>query len=105
MNRILLSLTVGALAGIIDIIPMFMQKLDRYSIASAFIQWVILGFVINHIEFGVGGWLKGLIVAVLLSIPVIALVVKADPKSAVPIVVMSAILGSVVGLISDKFIK
>lgn len=104
MDKILLSIVLGTLAGVIDIIPMFMQKLDRYSIASAFIQWVVLGFVITHIEFGVGGWLKGLIVAVLLSIPVIVLVAKADPKSAVPIIVMSAILGSAVSFIGDKFI-
>jgi len=104
MNKILLSLALGAFAGIIDIIPMLMQKLDKHSIASAFIQWVILGFVITHMEFGIEGWLKGLIVAVILSVPVIVLVVKTDPKSSVPIIVMSAILGSVVGFVGDKLI-
>lgn len=100
MTRILLSLVLGAAAGIVDIIPMFLQKLDKYSITSAFIQWILLGFVITFIDFGVDGWLKGLIMAVLLSLPVLILVIKSDPKSALPILVMSAVLGSVVGAVS-----
>ena len=105
MGKILLVLILGAAAGIIDIIPMILQKLDRYSIISAFIQWVAAAFVITHIQFGVESWLKGLIVAVLMALPVIVLVMKNDVKSVMPILVMSAILGSVVGLVGDRVIK
>lgn len=84
---------------------MIFQKLDKYSIASAFIQWVVVAFVVSHIEFGVGGWLKGLIIAVLMALPVIVLVMKTDAKSVMPIVVMSVILGSIVGFAADKFVK
>ncbi len=105
MGKILLSLLLGAAAGVIDIVPMFLQKLDRHSIISAFIQWLVAAFVITHIQFGVEGWLKGLIVAVLMALPVIVLVMKTDVKSVIPILVMSAILGSIVGFVGDRFIK
>lgn len=105
MEKLLLALFTGIIAGIIDIVPMILQKLDKYSIISAFIQWIVVTFVIIHIEFGMVGWLKGLIVAVLMSLPVIVLIMKNDAKSTVPILIMSIILGSLVGFISDIYGK
>ena len=103
MKNILLSFILGALAGIIDIIPMIIQKLDKYATASAFVQWVVLGFIITFIKIpGLDGWLKGLVVAVLMSLPIVILVAKINPKSIVIILLMSAILGSIVGFFSTK---
>jgi len=103
MQTILFSLSLGAIAGIIDIIPMIIQKLDKYAILSAFVQWVILGLFITYIKIpGVDGWLKGLLVAVLMCFPIVILVMKDDPKSVGIIILTSAILGSVVGFFSTK---
>jgi len=103
MKNILLSFMLGALAGVIDIIPMIIQKLDKHAIASAFVQWLVLGFIITFIKIpGLDGWQKGLVVAVLLSLPIVILVAKTDPKSIVIILLMSATLGSIVGFISAK---
>ncbi|MDO8524718.1 MAG: hypothetical protein Q7R99_03755 [bacterium] len=105
MNNILLSLILGAGAGLIDVLPMLIQKLDRYAIASAFIQWLVLGFIITFIKIpGVEGWLKGLIVAVIMSLPIVIIVAKSDPKSVLIILAMSAILGSIIGFLSKKII-
>lgn len=105
MPSILSSLILGMAAGILDVIPMLIQKLDKYAIASAFIQWVVLGFVITHIKIpGVDGWLKGLITAVLMSLPIVIIVMKADPRSVIIILLMSAILGSIVGFLSAKIV-
>lgn len=105
MRNILLALILGAGAGIIDIIPMLIQKLDKYATTSAFFQWIVLGFVITFIKIpGVDGWLKGLITAVLLSLPIMIIVMKDDPKSIVIILFMSAFLGSIVGWFSTKLI-
>ena len=103
MKTVFLSLLLGCIAGIIDITPMIIQKLDKFSIVSAFMQWVILGFIITYIKIpGVDGRLKGLITAVILSLPIIILVAKSDPKSVIIILGMSAILGSLVGFFSTK---
>ncbi|MFA5995760.1 MAG: hypothetical protein WCW27_03895 [Patescibacteria group bacterium] len=106
MRTILLSLVLGSIAGIIDIIPMLIQKLDKYATGSAFVQWVVLGFIITHVNIpGLQtGWLKGLIVAVLMSLPIVIIVAKTEVKSVGIILAMSAVLGSVVGYVSTKII-
>ena len=105
MKNIILAFVLGAGAGIVDIIPMIIQKLDKYSTSSAFVQWLVLGFVITFIKIpGVDGWLKGLITAVLLSLPIVIIVMKTDPKSVFIILCMSALLGSLVGLFSTKIV-
>lgn len=100
-----MSLSLGLIAGIIDIIPMILQRLDWYSNMSAFTQWIVLGIIINYIDFDLKGWLKGLIVAELAAIPIMILVSETDGFSIIPIVVMSAILGSFVGFMGDKYAK
>lgn len=103
MKKIYLAVILGIIAGIIDIIPMILLRLDNYSILSAFFQWVILGFVITHIEFGIQGWLKGLIIAIILALPIIILTIKSDMTAIMPILIMSAILGSFIGFIGNKY--
>lgn len=103
MKNILWSFALGALAGIIDIIPMIIQKLNKYITASAFVHWVILGFIITFIKIpGLDGWLKGLLIGVLMSLPVLITQAETDPKSIIMIFIMSAILGSLVGFLSTK---
>jgi len=102
MMKIFLTIIIGVIAGIIDIMPMIFQKLDRFSIISAFVQWVVAAFVIIYIQLGISSWSKGFIVAELMALPIVILVMKTDIKSVAPILVMSAILGSAIGFISDK---
>ncbi|MBU1118870.1 hypothetical protein KKH43_03245 [Patescibacteria group bacterium] len=103
MRSILLSLALGAAAGIIDVIPMIIQKLDKYACISAFVQWIIIGFIVTHIKIpGVEGWSKGTIIAVLMALPIIIIVMKTDLKSVPIILITSAILGGLVGFFSDK---
>jgi hypothetical protein len=105
MKKLFISLLLGTTAGIFDVIPMLIQRLDWYANLSAFFQWVILGIVINYIDIPLKGWLKGLIVAVALSIPVMILVAKTELFSVVPILIMCALLGSFVGALGQKYAK
>ncbi len=103
MTKLFISLGIGALAGILDIIPMVLQKLDRFSNLSAFVHWLVLGVIISYIQLPLSPWLKGLVIAELSSLPIVILVMKNDIKSVVPILVMSAILGIAVGVASNRF--
>ena len=58
MSKLSISLIIGIIAGIIDVTPMIIQKLDKYACLSAFVHWVILGIVISYIEMPVAPWLK-----------------------------------------------
>lgn len=99
MKTILLTCLIGIIAGAIDILPMIKMKLDRYSIASAFVFYFILPFVILNIDlFGLVWWLKGGVTGLAMAAPTIIMVAKEDKKSAPPMLIMSAVLGTLIGI-------
>ena len=99
MREFFITLALGLAAGIIDVLPMIKMKLDKYSISSAFIYYVILPFIILNIDlFGMAWWLKGGVTALALAVPVIIIVAKDDKKSAPPMAVMSVVLGTLIGI-------
>lgn len=105
MTDILLLALVGILAGTLDILPMVKNKLDKCSIISAFVFYLILPFIIFSINlFHIIWWLQGGIVAFILALPIIILVAKEDKKAAIPMAIMSIILGTLIG-IAVYFIK
>jgi hypothetical protein len=93
MNEILIALLIGTMAGIIDVIPMIIQKMDKYANLSAFFHWVVLGLIIPFVSWNIAPWLKGLIIAEISAIPILLIVAPKDKKAVIPILVMSAFLG------------
>ncbi len=96
----LLTLLIGIIAGVIDVLPMIKMKVDKYSCLSAFAYYVILPFVIFGVNwFGDLWWLRGGFVAILMAVPTIVLVAKEDKKSPIMMAVMSIVLGSIIGVV------
>ena len=104
MNNILIALTIGIIAGIIDVIPMIIKKLDKYANSSAFAHWVILGLIIPFVDWNIEPWIKGLILGELSAIPIMIMVYPKDKKSLIPMIIFSAILGIGVAIAGAKFI-
>ncbi len=98
MDKILIALLIGVVAGIIDVIPMIIQKMKKEANLSAFTHWVVLGLVIPFVSWNIAPWLKGLIIAEISAIPILFIVASEDKKAIIPIVFMSAILGIGVGI-------
>lgn len=95
-----LTLLIGIVAGVIDILPMVKMKVDKYSCLSAFVYYLIVPFVIFGINwFGNLWWLRGGVVAILMAIPVIILVAKEDKKSPIAMTIVSIVLGTIIGLV------
>ena len=104
MNDILIALLIGVVAGIIDILPMLIQKMDKTANLSAFTHWVVLGLIIPFVSWEIPSWLKGFIIAELSVIPILFIVAPKDKKAIIPMTVMSAILGILIGLAGKHFI-
>ena len=104
MNDILIALSIGMAAGIIDVVPMIIQKLDKFTSTSAFIHWVVLGLIIPFVNWDIQPWLKGLIIGELSAIPVMTLVFQKDRKALIAISICSAILGIGVAVAGAKLI-
>ncbi len=99
MITILLTALIGIIAGVIDILPMIKMKLDKYAIFSAFVFYFIMPFIIFNTElFVMVWWLKGGVITLALALPVIIIVSREDKKSVPPMVVMSIVLGTLMGI-------
>jgi hypothetical protein len=103
MPRLPAALTIGVLAGVVDVLPMIAMRLDWHASLSAFAQWVALGVLIAYAQMGLAPWLKGLVVAEMMALPIMILVSMGRPLDPVPIAVMSAVLGSLVGWASARW--
>ena len=104
MNEILIALTIGIVAGIIDVVPMVIQKMEKTANLSAFAHWVVLGLIIPFVSWNIAPWLKGFIIAEISAIPILFIVATKDKKAILPITVMSAILGISVAIAGKAFI-
>jgi len=104
MDEFLIALIIGIIAGIIDVIPMIIQKMEKSANLSAFIHWVVMGLIIPFVSWNITPWLKGLIIAEISVIPVLLIVTTKDKKAVIPITIMSAFLGVGVGWAGAYFI-
>ncbi len=105
MDRIHLGILLGAIAGIIDVIPMLLQNLTWDANLSAFSFWIVAGFFIAVSEIKISGALKGVFVSLVLLIPLAVIIGWKEPISLMPILVMNLILGSLLGTFIDKYNK
>jgi hypothetical protein len=104
-RKIMIGILLGVAAGMIDIVPMIIQKLPIYAILSAFSMWVVLGFLINTSALKMNGALKGLLLSFLVILPTAILIAQTEPVSLIPIGIMTVILGALLGYASDKITK
>ena len=104
MNDFLIATIIGLVAGLIDIIPMIIQKLNKRDTISAFVHYFALGFIIPFVNWGIVPWLSGIVIAIMTSIPIMIIVYPRDKKAIIPMIVFSLILGAGIGIAGAKFI-
>ena len=97
LNKTMMGIIYGIIAGIIDVIPMIYQKLTWDANISAFFLWIIAGFMISTSNLKLNGALKGIIISFLLLTPSAILIGWHQPMSLIPVAIMSLILGSLLG--------
>jgi len=125
MKRTIVGLSLGLVAGLIDLIPMFIQKLSWDANLSALSMWIIIGFFISNIDFQInrtvktimvgpiidnskGQWnplIKGSIISLLMLIPCAFLIGWKEPAALVPIVSITTLLGGLLGYSITKVNK
>jgi hypothetical protein len=100
MSRILLGLLCGLAFGLLDAALMLPMSLPdkRAAITGAFLDRFAIGFLICVVHLPLPGWVSGVIVALLVSLPS-AVVTKAYG----PILGTGIVGGAVVGIIAARF--
>jgi hypothetical protein len=104
MNDFLIAITIGLVAGLIDITPMIIMKLEKSASISAFVHYFALGLIIPFVDWGIAPWIKGIVIALLTAIPIMVIVFPKDKKAIIPMIVFSLILGAGIGIAGAKFI-
>lgn len=99
MKELLWPLLIGIGFGVIDIIPMLKNKLNRYSVASAFAFHVIMPVILANLNLAVWWWLKGGIIYLVCAIPLVLLIAKDEKKSVPFVLVSSFVIGTIAGII------
>lgn len=99
MDKLLLSVILGLGAGIIDIIPMLVQKLPKHSTISAFVYYFFISIVIVNVDLPhIPWWLEGGLISFALMIPMLIHIAHTDKKP-LPIISANAIIiGTLVGV-------
>jgi len=106
MNRkILLGLLIGAIAGMIDLIPMIIQKLTWDANLAAFALWIVVGFMIATSDLQLKPVWKGIVIALLCLIPSAFIIGWHKPFTLLPIMAMTIVLGALVGFSIHKLMK
>ena len=105
MDTLLLSVIIGIVAGIVDIIPMILQKLEKQATISAFLQYFFVSIIIVNIDLPhIVWWLQGGLISVALALPIVCLVSMNDKKAVPVILTMAAIMGTFIGT-AGHFLK
>jgi len=104
-KKITTGLLIGAIAGGIDLVPMLLQKLTWDANLSAFFLWVVTGFMVATSNLKINAALKGAVMALLCLLPGSFIIGWKEPLSLIPILIMTIVLGSLVGFIFHKLIR
>ncbi len=103
MSKLLIALLIGAAAGALDIIPMLLRKAPWHEVAVPFVHWLMLGVLIAYVQMPVHPALKGSIVAVMTTLPILISYSQTKPGAVLPILGISIVLGAVVGWLTQRY--
>ncbi len=97
MSRIVLGIICGLVYGALDVAIMIPLKMEdkKRAMLGAFIHRFGIGFVICNAALPWSGWLNGLILGIVLSVPPAIIT-----KHYAPITVIGAIGGVIIGFIA-----
>lgn len=99
MNILLLSVIIGLVIAVIDVIPMIIQKLPARTNVAAFIHYFFVSVVIVNIDLPfIPWWLEGGIIGLALMIPTLIQVSQTDKKSLPVITINAIVLGTLAGV-------
>ncbi len=104
MKPVAIGLALGALAGVLDVLPMIAQGLPWDADVSAFSMWVVIGFFLAVTKkLPMPSPVQGILTAFLCLVPSAVLIGRNTPVALVPIAVMTTLLGAALGYAVHRF--
>ncbi len=101
----MLSLCVGAAAGLLDVIPMLARRLSLRSCLSAFCTYLFAAVIIFHSNLPyLPWWADGMAVTLMMALPVV-LTFTGKERKATPVVLLNALLFGLLIAVAEHFLK
>ena len=104
-NNIVIGLLLGVAAGLMDVIPMLLQGLTWDANLSAFLLWVVSGFMLATSNLRLPPVLKGIAIPFICLLPSVFIIGWSEPFSLIPIAAMTLLLGALLGFAYGKLSK
>jgi len=105
LNKYIAGIFLGVIAGVIDVTPMLLMKLPWTANLSAFLMWVVIGFLIVTSALKINSILKGLLISFCVLLPLLVIIGAQNLIDLIPVIIMTLILGSLLGYFVGKIIK
>lgn len=102
MNVTIFSIALGLVIGGLDIVPMIKQKINLNYTVSAFIFHFIMPSIVNSVDSNLIWWQSAMLYFVL-TLPLSTIIFKENKKDAIIMLVISSIIGVIVGIIFSNF--
>jgi hypothetical protein len=103
MSKLIAALLIGAGAGALDVFPMLLRKAPWQEVAVPFVHWLMLGVLIAYVQMPLHPALKGSVVAVMTTVPILISYSQTKPGAVLPILGMSVLLGAAVGWLNHRY--
>ena len=101
-KNIRIGLLLGTVAGVIDVIPMVLQKFTWDANLSAFFLWIVSGFMLATSNLRLPPVLKGIVIPFICLLPSVFIIGWNDPLALLPIGLMTLLLGALLGFAYSK---
>ncbi len=96
-QRAAVGLGLGAVAGVLDVVPMIVQGLTWDANLSAFSMWVVVGYFVAMTKLPMPSAVQGILTAFLCLVPAAILIGWKEPFALVPIGAMTTAWGAALG--------
>lgn len=101
----MLSLCVGAAAGLLNVIPMLARRLSLRSCLSAFCTYLFAAVIIFHSNLPyLPWWADGMAVTLMMALPVV-LTFTGKERKATPVVLLNALVFGLLIAVAEHFLK
>lgn len=91
--ELVFTILIGVVFEAVDAFSMFLKKMDKANCLSAFVQYMVVTFIIFNstlFQLNVNEFLVGSVISFLMALPMVAMITKTE-KKAVPIVFVNSV--------------
>lgn len=106
MKKYRTGILSGVLAGSINcLFLLFAKDLSISVYVSSFITWIVIGLLISSVDFKLNGIAKGIIVAILVSLPSFIYTIESTIYGALWNLGITLLVSAIIGYIIEKVVK